>query len=50
MLKVIRKSGWTKAARDRDACKLLLQEAKVLYGLPAQWRRRQNAKFYVMAQ
>jgi hypothetical protein len=45
MLKMIRRKwvlrGWRKIARDRDACKLILEEAKVLHGPHSQSRREE---------
>jgi hypothetical protein len=36
--------GWRKTAKDRDAQKLMLKEAKVLHGLQSQWRNRSRQK------
>jgi hypothetical protein len=32
--------GWRKIAKDRDAWKLILKEARVLHGPYSQWRAR----------
>jgi len=33
--------GWRKIARDIEAWKLILQQARVLYGQKSQWRRKE---------
>jgi hypothetical protein len=37
-LKEITFGGWRKLARDSDACKLMLMEARLLHGLYSQWK------------
>jgi hypothetical protein len=50
MLKIIQKKwvleAWTKPVRDRDVCKLILKEARVVHGLYSQWRRRRRRSFF----
>jgi hypothetical protein len=33
--------GWRKMARDIEAWKLILQQARILYGQQSQWRRKE---------